>query len=185
MEFKKIVYPSWLAPELLQGRTTGTMHWWGEARLLLSLIQNSGRCVGGSVNSHLCHSQRSIPQRNVGHTHTQSQSCRRHSTHISPLLPCSHECMLPNHGGGPAHGIVNSWLIGSRKNKIQRIPKPLGVLPNQIYCQQLISSNAKLAHLTYHFSFLCLLMSWVTELWNSLGRGSGMVTAGGSNNLPG
>lgn len=88
--------------------------------------------------------------------------------HLFPLLPCSHKCVLPNHGGGPTRGIVNSWLTGSRKNKIQRSPKALGILTNQIYCQQLISSNAIGPS---HLFLFCLLTFWVTELWDSLGRG--------------
>lgn len=88
----------------------------GEKPVCSRLIQNSVRGVGGLLTPSPAHSHISIPQRNVGQAHTQSQSCRCHSTNLSShSYPASHKCVLPNHGGGPAHGIVNSRLVGSRK----------------------------------------------------------------------
>lgn len=145
------------------------MHWWGEASLLESLIQNSVRCVGGFITLLPGPLSNKHPPKKCGTCpHTITVLSVPLHKRVFPLLPCSHKCVLPNHGGGPIHGILNSWLTGSRKNKIQRIPKTLGILTNQIYCQQLISSNAIGPSHLFLFAYL---LFWVTELWDSLGRG--------------
>lgn len=158
------------------------MHWWGEASLLESLIQNSVRCVGGFLTLSPGPLSNKHPPKKCGtcpHTITVL-SVPLHKC-IFPLLPCSHKCVLPNHGGGPIHGIINSWLTGSRKNKIQRIPKTLGILANQIYCQQLISSNAIGPSHLFLFSLpTSFLGYWAVR---QLGEGRRVGTAGGSDNL--
>lgn len=144
MEFKKIVYPAWPAPGRLQGRTTGTMHW-GEKPVCAHLSSRTAvsRRVGGlTALSPGPLSNKHLPKKRGTCPHTITVLSVPFHNQSFPLLPCSHECMLSSHGGGPTQGIGNSWLTGSRKNKIQRTPKLLGTLPNQMHCQWLVSSNA-------------------------------------------